>query len=79
MRTGLTRRAAIGSALIVPFARAALADDALVAAAQKEASVVWYSTLIVNQLVRPVAEAFVDYVLSADGMAVLKAGGFAGP
>jgi ABC-type Fe3+ transport system substrate-binding protein len=58
MRTGLTRRAAIGSALTVPFARAALADDALVAAAQKEASVVWYSTLIVNQLVRPVAEAF---------------------
>jgi ABC-type Fe3+ transport system substrate-binding protein len=29
-----------------------------VAAAQKEGTVVWYSTLIVNQLVRPVADAF---------------------
>jgi ABC-type Fe3+ transport system substrate-binding protein len=58
MRIGLTRRVAIGSALAAPFARAALADDALAAAALKEGSVVWYSTLIVNQLVRPVAEAF---------------------
>ncbi len=62
MHTGLTRRAAIGSALALPLAgaiaRRAAADPALVAAAQKEGSVVWYSTLIVNQLVRPVAEAF---------------------
>ena len=62
MHTGLTRRAAIGSALSLPLAgamgRRAAADPALVAAAQKEGNVVWYSTLIVNQLVRPVAEAF---------------------
>ena len=63
MNTGLTRRAAIGSALSLPLAatlpRASRADDAaLIEAAKKEGSVVWYSTLIVNQLVRPVAEAF---------------------
>lgn len=40
----------VGSALAV--------DQALVDAAKKEGEVVWYSTLIVNQLVRPVAEAF---------------------
>ena len=60
MNTGLTRRAAIGSALSLPLAatlpRASRADDAaLIEAAKKEGSVVWYSTLIVNQLVRPVA------------------------
>jgi iron(III) transport system substrate-binding protein len=39
-------------------ARAAEPDPALVAAAVKEGTVVWYSTLIVNQIVRPMAEAF---------------------
>ena len=34
------------------------ADPALVAAAAKEGEVVWYSTLIVNQLVRPLIAAF---------------------
>lgn len=66
MRRILTRRSALGSALALPFAGAlasapaggAGVDPALVAAATKEGSVVWYSTLIVNQLVRPMAEAF---------------------
>jgi iron(III) transport system substrate-binding protein len=34
------------------------ADPALVAAAKKEGEVIWYTTQIVNQLVRPVAAAF---------------------
>jgi ABC-type glycerol-3-phosphate transport system substrate-binding protein len=34
------------------------ADDALVEAARKEGQVVWYTTLIVNQVVRPLQEAF---------------------
>jgi ABC-type Fe3+ transport system substrate-binding protein len=34
------------------------ADDALVEAARKEGRVVWYTTLIVNQVVRPLQEAF---------------------
>jgi iron(III) transport system substrate-binding protein len=45
------------------------ADAALVEAARKEGRVVWYTTLIVNQFVRPLTEAFekkygikVDYV-----------------
>ena len=33
-------------------------DAALIAAAKKEGEVVWYTTLIVNQLVRPAAAAF---------------------
>lgn len=43
------------------FARAACAAEAnaaLVAAAQKEGQVTWYSTLIVNQIVRPMVDAF---------------------
>ncbi len=38
--------------------RAAAADSALVAAARKEGSVVWYSGLIVNQIVRPLSDGF---------------------
>jgi ABC-type Fe3+ transport system substrate-binding protein len=34
------------------------ADDALYAAAKKEGQVVWYTSLIVNQAVRPLVEAF---------------------
>jgi ABC-type Fe3+ transport system substrate-binding protein len=39
-------------------APAAEVDPALVKAAQKEGQVVWYSTLIVNQILRPLAAAF---------------------
>ena len=44
--------------LVAHAARAADIDPALVAAAQKEGQVVWYSTLIVNQILRPIADAF---------------------
>lgn len=49
--------AALAAAVIGP-ANAAGADPALVAAAQKEGHLVWYSTLIVNQITRPLAQAF---------------------
>jgi len=39
-------------------AQAAGADAALIEAARKEGQVVWYSTLIVNQITRPLALAF---------------------
>jgi ABC-type Fe3+ transport system substrate-binding protein len=37
---------------------ATAADAALIAAAQREGSVTWYTTQTINQLVRPLAEAF---------------------
>src|SRR5215470_2691484 len=43
-----------------PFAQALAADDALIDAAKKEGQVVWYTTLIVNQAVRPLAKAFTE-------------------
>jgi ABC-type glycerol-3-phosphate transport system substrate-binding protein len=39
-------------------ARAADIDPALVDAAKKEGSVVWYTGMIVNQIVRPMVDAF---------------------
>jgi iron(III) transport system substrate-binding protein len=42
----------------VATGRAYAIDAATVAAAKKEGEVVWYSTQIINQLVRPVASAF---------------------
>ncbi len=41
-----------------PARPAAVADAALVVAARKEGAVVWYSGMIVNQIVRPMATAF---------------------
>ena len=38
--------------------RAAAADAALIEAAKKEGQVVWYTTLIVNQIIRPLKAAF---------------------
>ncbi len=55
------RRLLLGLALTVLLAGRVQPSDfdpALVAAAQKEGQLVWYSTLIVNQIVRPMAEAF---------------------
>jgi ABC-type Fe3+ transport system substrate-binding protein len=40
------------------LARAADIDPALVDGAKKEASVVWYSGMIVNQIIRPILDAF---------------------
>jgi len=55
-------------------------DPALVEAARKEGTVVWYSTLIVNQIVRPMVAAFeakypgikVEYSRSASSDVALK-------
>ena len=65
MRTigrGLTAIAAgvltTGVVLLSALAPAAAADDTLITAAKKEGSVTWYTTLIVDQLARPIADAF---------------------
>src|ERR1700729_1756857 len=58
----MTRVGSLGVAFAVVVAlvapRAAAADAALIEAAKKEGQVVWYTTLIVNQIVRPLKEAF---------------------
>lgn len=46
------------TAMLGLLAPAAAADAALIAAAKKEGEVVWYTAFIVNQLVRPAADAF---------------------
>ena len=52
--------ASLFAATIASFATdgAAAADPALIEAARKEGQVVWYTTLIVNQIVRPLKDAF---------------------
>jgi len=52
------RRLLLLAALLSTHAARAQTDPALVAAAQKEGQVVWYSTLIVNQILRPLTDAF---------------------
>jgi ABC-type Fe3+ transport system substrate-binding protein len=58
----MTRRAVPSASLIAAVllagAPAHAADDALYAAAKKEGEVVWYTSLIVNQAVRPLVAAF---------------------
>lgn len=50
---------AIGLAITIASAPAVrAADAALIEAAKKEGQVVWYTTLIVNQAIRPLQEAF---------------------
>ena len=46
----------LATLLVAPCAQAA--DGPLYEAAKKEGSVVWYTSLIVNQAVRPLVEAF---------------------
>ena len=46
------------AALIACAPRVCAADDGLYEAAKKEGKVVWYTSLIVNQAVRPLVEAF---------------------
>jgi ABC-type glycerol-3-phosphate transport system substrate-binding protein len=46
------------AAALLAASPARAVDSKIVAAAKKEGEVVWYTTLIVNQLVRPVAAAF---------------------
>src|SRR3954463_10001029 len=45
-------------ALLTPIRNAGGADAALIEAAKKEGKVVWYTTLIVNQALRPLKAAF---------------------
>jgi len=56
----LRRLAAAGTILsgLLTASVAAAADQAMIDAARREGQVTWYTTQIVNQLVRPVAEAF---------------------
>jgi len=58
----MTRVRCLGVAFAVVVAlaarSAAAADAALVEAAKKEGQVVWYTTLVVNQIVRPLKDAF---------------------
>ncbi len=56
MRRLLSSLAAV--LLVTQAARAAEVDPTLVAAGQKEGEVAWYSTLIVNQILRPMVDAF---------------------
>ena len=54
----MKRLVLLAALLLSTGARAADIDSALVDAARKEGQVVWYSTMIVNQIVRPMVEAF---------------------
>lgn len=49
---------AIGAAVLAQTGPAAAVDQALIDAAKKEGSLTWYSTLIIDQAVRPMAAAF---------------------
>ena len=55
---GVPLKALLLAALLLISGRAYAVDQALIDAARKEGSVVWYSTLIVNQIVRPMVAAF---------------------
>src|SRR5262249_59834013 len=48
----------MAAVLSLPAGSARAADAALVAAAKNEGEVVWYTTQIISQLVRPVSAAF---------------------
>lgn len=52
------RHIALTVAVLVASAPAHAADNALYEAAKKEGTAVWYTSLIVNQAVRPLVEAF---------------------
>ncbi|MGZ5882440.1 MAG: ABC transporter substrate-binding protein [Xanthobacteraceae bacterium] len=56
MRSALVGLLAL--ALLAPSQDVASADAALIEAAKKEGKVVWYTTLIVNQAIRPLKAAF---------------------
>jgi ABC-type Fe3+ transport system substrate-binding protein len=58
MTSTFTRFAFVLTATALLTAPARAADQALIDAAKKEGEVVWYTTLIVNQLARPMVEGF---------------------
>jgi ABC-type Fe3+ transport system substrate-binding protein len=76
------RKRIVGAALclLLGLSKASAADQALIDAAKKEGQVTWYTTFIVNQVSRPVAEAFqkkygikVNYVRANADDIVLRA------
>ncbi|MCW4115452.1 extracellular solute-binding protein [Aurantimonas sp. MSK8Z-1] len=70
----------VAAAGLFPWSRAHAASPDLVAAAEKEGKVVWYTTMIVDQSVRPLAEAFqkkypkiaVEFTRAGSGDTALK-------
>ena len=52
------RRSLLAAAVSMVAGSAEAADPALIEAAKKEGEVVWYTTQIIGQLVRPVSAAF---------------------
>jgi hypothetical protein len=58
--SGCTRLAinALLGAVLIAASPVHAADRALIEAAKKEGKVVWYTTLIVNQAIRPLQQAF---------------------
>lgn len=58
MRCRLPMLSAMAGVLFAAATQARAEDAALVAAAKQEKEVVWYTTLIVNQAIRPLKEAF---------------------
>ncbi len=57
-KSAALRAAALGIAILAVPGAVGAADPALIAAAKKEGEVVWYTTQIVSQLVRPITTAF---------------------
>lgn len=57
-RRGVAALAAGGLAASLVTAPAAAVDAAMIAAAKKEGQFTWYTTLVVTQVVRPLAQAF---------------------
>jgi ABC-type Fe3+ transport system substrate-binding protein len=70
------QRIALIAAVLLLCPRGHAAESALYEAAKKEGSVVWYTSLIVNQAVRPLVEAFDK---KYPGVAVKYARGDSGP
>jgi len=58
MRNSALLRIALGLLALIATRPASAADTALIEAAKKEGQVVWYTTLIVNQIIRPLKDAF---------------------
>ena len=59
-RTFTAGLGALAAAGVVPSARAYAASADLVSAAEAEGTVTWYTTMIVDQAVRPIAAAFME-------------------
>ena len=80
MVTGGARRAALVAFALLVGASARAADQATIDAARREGRVVWYTTLIVNQVVLPLKAAFekrypgvtLDYARNDEGPTAIR-------